>query len=358
MFNTTRINITSIATGTIAVNCVVAFAVDIRVITSGDMQQNQNLFSVNAVSSRNIDTDIASAAGRFLLGGKSPHILASFSYTNPPANRVLFRCHMALRAQLASEAYRAYSIWGANSGAAGRVAISQNPLAIIDHVNSTDVNLPWRQAQSSASQVDVQSYQFHALFAERRPASEVFNEFGGTCGVNLWLGDCGMMNFRTYQGSASAVTDRTLTPDDYIEQTFSVEENPLGDDLVSDITLRYAFQYHLAAFDSTLRAFRGNTAACDSLDAAGVKNATVLQSEFIMNTDTASFWLGRLVRQYAQGSVITSARLPFRYCDLELFDVLRLQHPILQNSASTYQITELSIHPIEGWVQFKAMELR
>ena len=273
-------------------------------------------------------------------------------------NRSIAEHVLTFRAQLRSDAYRAYSVWGANSGAAGRIAISENPLAILDHVNSTDVNLAWHQDQSSAAQVEVQSYQFHAHMGVRKSAATLFNEFGSICNVNLWLADCGMVNFRTYQDSAGATVNRTLTPDDYVQGTFTITENPISQDLASDFTVRYGYQYHLVNFDNSLRAARANNALCNSLDAAGIRNAISIGTEYVMNTDTASYWLGNLVRRFAQGQSLAQVTLPFRHCDLELYDVIRMQHPVIVGSASTFQILQLAMHPIEGWVSITAQELR
>jgi hypothetical protein len=237
------------------------------------------------------------------------------------------------------------------------VAVSENPLAILDHVNSTDVNLPWRQDQSSDVQVSVQSYQFHSLFSVREPARGIFDEYGQLAAVNMWIGDSGMMNFRRYFEPSSVTVNRTLTPADMLG--FGLDEQPLGSAagagaVMSDITMRYGYQYHLGQYDSTMRAFPGNNAACNSVQAAGITRAMEFGTEHIMNTDTASFALQNVVRFTTQGGEYASVSLPFRHCDLELYDVLTIQHPLIVGSEGTYQVVGLEMDVMQAMMKVTA----
>ena len=93
------------------------------------------------------------------------------------------------------------------------------------------------------------------------------------------------------------------------------------------------------------------------MDAAGFKQGVEFATEFVLNTDTASYWLGNLVRMLAQDKEYIAGRLGPQHLDLELYDVLRVQHPMIQGSEGLYQITRLQMHPLEGWVNFTAAEL-
>ena len=265
-----------------------------------------------------------------------------------------------LRAQLRSDAYRAYSIWAQfSSGLLNpptRTAISENPIAILDHVNSQDLGLPYVQLQSSDSQVSVNSYKFHAIFGERQSARQIFNEFGAICATNLWIGDSGALNFRTYQESAGAAINRTFTQDDFLRDSFSLGTSPMAD-LLSDVTVHYGYQFHLNKMNDTLRAFPANNALCNSLNNSGLKSAAEFATRFVIATATASYWLGNITRLMSQQQEAISASLGPRHMDLELYDVLRVRHPMLVGSEALYQITGLSMHPLEGWVSFTAGRL-
>mgnify|MGYP001569186954 CR=1 FL=1 len=103
--------------------------------------------------------------------------------------------------------------------------------------------------------------------------------------------------------------------------------------------------------------FTYDKASVAALAAAGFKQGVEFATEYVLATDTASYWLGNLVRMLAQDKEYVSGRLGPQHMDLELYDVLRIQHPMIQGSEGLYQITRLQMHPLEGWVSFAAAEL-
>ena len=271
------------------------------------------------------------------------------------------RLGLMTSAQLMASAYNRYSVYSFRSDSS-YIAISENPIAILDDVFSHHTFTPYVQDQSSAAQADCASYQFHCLFAERRPLVEIADEVGRICRVNLWLGDSGMVNFRTYQGSGAATVNRTLAPEDFLLESFSLEESPIGStlheqELAREVTVEFGFHFQRDQYEKNLRAFPGNTAMCNSMEAVGVKNAVSKKSEYILASDTASLYLANLVRKHCQGNEFVSFAGGPNLFDLELADVVKVQHPMIVGSEALYQIIRAELNPLEGRAAFTAAKL-
>mgnify|MGYP001579596893 CR=1 FL=1 len=353
IFNTTRLGLAIRQTDTLRTTAVIA-------ITSGTSELAQTIYASSLTNVFSGTTDIASGNARFLLTSRSSRRI-SITASAPSIGTQTMSVSVFMLAQLESSAYKSYSIWGNTTADSGtRIAISDNPIAILDHINSVDLGLPWLQNQSSAAQVLVQSHEYHAFISARRSARELIHEFGFLSGVNMWIGDSGAMHFRTYQESGAATVDATVPWTNMVRDTMRISENSIADGMAamaSEITLKYGYQFHLGAFDKTLRAFRGNNALCDSLDASGVSQVQAIGTEYIIADDTASYALGNIVRMAAQPKEIFVADLPGTAFTMEPADVIEIQHPSIQGSIGLYQVVALQHDYMTGRVSFTAAKL-
>ncbi len=179
----------------------------------------------------------------------------------------------------------------------------------------------------------------------------------------MWIGDSGMLNYRTYAESADVTVNKTITQADFVENTFQLSENPIGSTTqqnaaASKFTVNYGFDFQKNKFEQSARAFPGNNALCNSASAAGIENDLSRETQYIMDTDTASKYLGNLIRQNAQATNYISGTLTGAHLDLELYDVIKMQDKILIGSESLFQITTISQNLFTGLVGITAAELQ
>jgi hypothetical protein len=78
----------------------------------------------------------------------------------------------------------------------------------------------------------------------------------------------------------------------------------------------------------------------------------------VINSSTA-YKIGNdaLTRFYTKDKQTVSMDLPARFYTLELYDYVKVQHPILIGSQSTFQITRLSHDYMKGKVKITADEV-
>ena len=318
------------------------------------------------------DIDTSSGSGRFFLAegttfasgnARSIFRLRVDGMSSLDSGLVSMTASIDLRVQLKSAGYQRFSIF-AGAADASRIAISENPLAILDHVNSQDTGIGFVQLQSSDMQVNIanSAYAFNCFFADREPAQDIFNEFGEITGTGLWLGDSGSLNFRTYLNSESVTIDRILSPADFEKDSFQIDERPIGSslresELARAVAVHYDYNFQRNSYDQVIRAFPGNSPACNSIDAAGVTREITEKSKYIMTTAVASLYLNNLVRLHTQDQSFVSGKLPAEHFDLELNDVLRIQNPLIVGSESLYQIVDLEHDYLQGLVNFTAGEV-
>jgi hypothetical protein len=141
-----------------------------------------------------------------------------------------------------------------------------------------------------------------------------------------------------------------------------VEEAPLGasqfgQDLAREVTLRYGYQHWNGEYGSSLRAFPGNTPMANSAQAAGIGAARVVETEYVLDVDTASRYLGYEVGRSCQGNTFASGELDHRYMHLELNDVVRLRHRLLVGSEDLFQLTRVQHDYGAGRVSFTGARL-
>jgi hypothetical protein len=262
-------------------------------------------------------------------------------------------------AELRPEAYRRYRIFSPVVNSA-EIAVSRNPLAILDDVFRNQTGTPFRQDQSSAAQVLVQSYAFQCFLAERQPLADLVDEFGRTAATYLWIGDSGAMQVRAYQESGQAAVDAVISPDTLLDLT--LVQNPLGTtvyeaEAASRFRVAYGYEFQLGRFLNTLQADATNSALCASAEAAGVRREVRRESRHILSAEVASLYLGTLVRKHAQAQEYVELSLPARFFGVELADVLRVQHPALAGSEGLYQVTRVRPDYLGGTVAVTAGRL-
>lgn len=267
--------------------------------------------------------------------------------------------HFFGRMQLDPNIYKNFSLFSVPINSSD-IAISENPMGVLYSIFSEHTNTPLVVSQNSQAQADVTSFNFQCGFYERQSLDKIMNEFGEITGTNLWIGDSGQVNFRTYQESANANIDATIGLQDML--TFSIRDNPLGSSqFISDkfkrIKVKYGYDFSEQLFKNTLQADPTNTAACNSVSASGIDKEETFKSKYIMETDTASYWLGNLVRRFTNNETIVNMNLPAKFFQLEPADILKVQHPMIIGSESLFQITKLTHDYQRGNVRVQAEEL-
>lgn len=278
-----------------------------------------------------------------------------------PTDNVTVTMSVELQAQLESAGYTRHSIFSPVVNSAD-IAIFANPIGILDHVFSGHTGTSFVQEQSSAAQADVSSYELQCFFADRRPLTEIIDEFGRICAVNMWIGDSGQVNYRSYQESGTATVDRTMTTCDFISGAFKLLESPLGSslheqELAREMTVEYGYHFQRGVYERSERAFPGNNSLCDSAEAAGIKQALAVRTQYITDPDVASLYLGNLVRKHSQGNEFAEFRGGPDLFDLELADVLRVEHPMIVGSEATYQVIRARMDVMQGTVAITAAKL-
>lgn len=296
------------------------------------------------------------------MDGSTDTIASALYYTNPddPGQIYSITSKLSLRVQVDATGYKRYSVFAPQVSSAD-IAISTNPMAILDDIFSHHTSVPYRQDLSSATQVAIQSLQFNALFDVRQAQSQVIDDFAQTCGFYAWAGDSGMVQTRAFVESASAVTNRTLTTSDIVHAALNAA--PLGTTIYQGaqagrLTVQYAFDYQLNKYGASAVATKATNGACNSAYNAGVQKEQTLSSKYIMDSDTASYALGNLVRKYAYGQEYIILDLPLRHAELELADVIRVKHPIVPSSDALYQITRVEADYLGGALKITAGRLQ
>lgn len=319
-----------------------------------DSQTNQNL---------NTEYTTTNSGSQALTEDYATALKLDFTQESVSGQSGITRAPFRMKAKLilASDAYSRFSIYSPKLGS--EIAVSENPIAILDHINSFDTGVQFITAQSSVAQTSLDNFKFHCFFADRREAQEIFDEFGEISATQMWIGDSGMMNYRTFAESSDAVVDKTITDADFEEGTFQIFENPIGsttlqNTAVSKISVLYDFDFQKNSYERTLRATPSNNALCNSASAAGIENDMERKTKYIIDTDTASKYLGNLVRQNTQALNYITGTLTQDHLDLELYDIIRMQSKILVGSESLYQITTIEQDLLNGFVNITAAELQ
>lgn len=271
---------------------------------------------------------------------------------------VVMKMAMGVFAGLESDSYKNFSIFSPQVNCSD-VAFSENPMNILTDIfgqSSFSVQLE----QSSATQVDVSSYNFQCGFYEREKVSDIAEEFGEITATYLWLGDSGQLNSRTYQDSSNVTIDTTIATSDFID--LDIRDNPVGTTAFNvtkakRVQVDFDIDFMTKRNEKFLVADPVNTALCNSMQASGIDKEIVRKTRYIKETATGSYYLGNLVRKHCQGEQIIQATLPARYFVLELADVVKVQHPLLIGSESLYQVTRITPDYIRGTVKLQAEEI-
>lgn len=241
-----------------------------------------------------------------------------------------------------AQAYRKFCIHVSpfSYGAAHNIAISTNPLAVLDHVNSFQAGVPYRQDQSSAMQVLVGSYQFNGYVGpERIPFTDFLDNIGQLTATTIWAGDSGTINMKTYTLSAVAAQSVNFTIPAALMETFALTEAPVGSsrfesEKANKITVNYAYLHHTGEYQQSLRAV---------YSLGGVAKEKTFETPYVIDTLTASLYANNLRLKYATAKEIATVGLPLQYLGVELADVLKLQHPLIVGSEGLYSVKRVEL---------------
>ncbi len=273
-----------------------------------------------------------------------------------------FASSLSITANLASNAYKLHSVFSPVVNSSD-IAISENPLAIADTIVFS-LGIPFVAAQSSVSQVtNAQSYFFNCFFKERISISDILDEFGRITQTNMWIGDSGALNYRTFLENGEETVNTSLDTSHVLDRSFVLKEAPFGSsiyeqDLASKIQVRYNYDFQTGFYNNKLVADKNNTAECESLDAVGVTGERTVETKYILQTDTASLYLGALVRKYANPNEFVIFKGGADLFQMEIGDVFHLQHPIIVGSAANYQIIKLSNNYDNGTTKITGARLK
>ena len=242
------------------------------------------------------------------------------------------------------------------------VAISQNPIKIITdiftktNIDFTDVNCIYYNTWTKT-----ESYNFECYFDQQEKVSDIADDFGRATATYMWAGDSGMINYRSYQESSTVTINKTLSTSDF--QNLEVTENPLGITInetkkASNINLDYDYDFTSENYGINIKADKNNNSFCNSISAAGISNTQIFKTKYVRETFTASLYLTNLVRKFTGGDTVIKTTLGANHFDLELADVIKVEHPVLNNSSSVFQITKLGYDFMKGEVRITANELK
>ena len=266
---------------------------------------------------------------------------------------------LSLGVSLKSSNYQNYSFFSPQVNCTD-IAISENPAKILEDVFN-QAGIVFRQDQSSSTQVNVQSYNLQCYFAERDQVTRIIDEFGKITATYLWLGDSGMINQRTYQESADVTIDAIITTSDMFIG-FKLISNPLGTsrfitEKARRVQVDYNYDFQKNIYETNLTADKNSNSLCDSANASGVETEIIQQSRYIMEADTASYYLGNIVRKATQNEEFVEMILPMRYLGLELADVINVRHPMLVSSDNLYQIVNVGHEYLKGRIKITGAKL-
>jgi len=330
-------------------------------VSSGHQRTASNMFAVLNQNFFNGTHIINSPVDKMGNGYDNPILelyYATSSFLAFPSEQ--FSCHW--QATLKSENYTNYSIYAKQVNCSD-IAISENPIHILTDIYSQS-GLGFRQSQASDTQANLASsgFNFQCFFGQRESLTAISQEFGEVTGTYIFISDSGQINFRTYQESAEASIDAVITPDNYFEGSLVIRDNPLGTTVFDTekakrLSIQYNYNFTTQTYENVLTADPNNTAACNSIAATGVNNEIIKETKYILESGTTSLYLSNLIRKRTKDEQIIECNLPAQYFNLELADVVRLEHPILQGSESLYQITRLKHDYLNGQVGISATEL-
>ena len=229
-----------------------------------------------------------------------------------------------------------------------RMSISENPLAILDHVHSFQTSIPFHAAQSSAAQVAVQSFAFQGYVGpERQRWSALVDEFCSITGVTAWLGDSGVVNYRAYANSGAATVDASLgATRDLLAGTFRLREAPVGSTLyeaeqAAKLVARYGYVFHTGEYGAAVT--RTNSLVGNSV-------TREFTSKWVLDPVVASLWGNTLAARLGGGRVVAEFDVGPQRLGIELGDVLSVAHPLLVGSATLMQVKRVALD-LQDWKQ-------
>jgi len=260
---------------------------------------------------------------------------------------------------LKSEFYNNYSIYSFAQNCSS-IAVSKNPVGILDSVFDIS-SISYLQDQSSTAQTSLTNYNFNCVFSERENLDKIIQDFGEISATYMWLGDSGSMQYRVYQDSSQATVNKSITPDDILN--FELLENPIGSSQfqahkVRRVKVDYGFNFNSSTYESNQLANPNNNSLCSTMDSLGIDRDLIKKTKYILDSDTASYYTNNLVRNYCQIDNTVKLKLPARFFELELADIIKIEHPMIVGSESLYQIVKIDHDYKNGTVGLTGQELQ
>ena len=328
-------------------------------------QINPTVTGNKIIQSTSSDVSSNSGMNRMLSGYQRGHLFTEYAGSGTLNLESTAACSMYLAVTMLSQGYKNYSIMGAQVNCT-HLAISENPMGIArDIIDQTSFQMVG--AQNSQSQYDTSSYHFQCFFGERQDLTKILSEFGKISGAYMWVGDSGFINFNTYQNSQTLVDSgliaATITTTDFIAGSLRIRDNPLGTTVFNTkkarrVKIDYDYNFATKKYESSLTANPNNNAFCNSANAAGVQTVISAKTKYIKETFTSSLYMQNIIRRVTQDEQIVEMDLPARFFNLELSDVVKLQHPVLVGSESLFQITKINPDYLKGQVKITANEIQ
>lgn len=280
------------------------------------------------------------------------------TYGRPNSGHITCAFSMELEVSLFPSAFKNYSIFSLPVNSSD-IAITEKPIQIFESIID-QTSFSYNQDQSSASQVLTSSYNFQCVFSERKEINDIFEEFGKITKTNFWVGDNGVINIKTHQNSSSTIIDKTISVDDMID--FQIKDNPIGrtsyhSNKFNRFQVSYNFDFNQKVYKESLTAFTLNNSLCQVVNESRINKEKKVKTDYILETDTASYYLGNLIAFNTQEHEYVEIDLPARFFDIELFDVLEVNHPMIVGSSSLYKVEELNHDYLNGVVSVKSKKV-
>ena len=89
----------------------------------------------------------------------------------------------------------------------------------------------------------------------------------------------------------------------------------------------------------------------------GVDKTLDIDTKFITDPNVVSYYLGNLVRKFCQGNEFIEFKGGPSLLNVELADVLKIQHPMITGSEGLYQVIRTNLNVIKGSVGVTAARL-
>jgi hypothetical protein len=300
---------------------------------------------------------------------RSYYLTGVTSFPTTVNTAILYAKFDNVYASLKSEAFKGWSVYATTS--VNSFLANQNPLLLVktlleDH-GSVTVNSYYEQRTftSIANRYSSNSYYgvygYNAIYGPKIPLVDEVNTMLKHVKATGWVADNGLVKIKDYDRDVFGTYEQlyTVTPDDYM--SFEIIDNPLGvtqyqSQRASEINLLYNYSYtrkkHLDRFVDN----KANNSFCDSAYTAGILDNIEIQDKYIVDSETATNVLDSYTRLYTQALTFVNMRLPAYRFNIEIADMLYLQHPMIVGSQDLFFTTNVTQDYQNGYVDITAVK--